>query len=470
MKKLISIRSVLALAFVLGIIPASAEPVLFEGNGHYYEIVADPGIDWNAADAEANSREFAGTFGHLATITSKAEDDFIEALRANADLSRPEVWVGGRQYPHPCTPEPTCNWMWVNGEGAIPIANALVPYANWLPNTSSVSGFEPNDNTGAGSENHLAIGLGGMQGWNDEGALGNIGGFVVEYDTIETLSGSQCNPACSYNGVQYQVEIEPTETITFQSFLIEDNDATCGIEPRNFTLPTVSGAINTTMAKYLCGVKNPETETREFVAVVVSKSFESLQAADVETDPSVYFDFSLTCNNPLLDQNPLEQDIAHFATDIIGDMPRGHSSDATYDCGSSRGKVKGTILFIGTQYVFNDGVELNWNNTPDAVTLAFIGVTRDRLQDLIRAINDAKPGVPKKQLVRWLLMRVAAELAIWTHDRGNYKIARKTVNAVNQLFAKASFNSNAGTAPAFIDIWGSHLLFMYDVKVIPYAP
>lgn len=456
MNKRILVGCLLAPVSLLCALPAAADPYFCAATGHYYEVVEAPGIKWVAAKTQASDLTFAGGTGHLATITSIEEDECVKAAWELGKPSRTEVWIGGFQPKHET--DPSSNWNWVNGDE--------FGYTNWQ------SG-EPNDQYGRASEQHLAVGLGNNYKWNDEGALGNIGGYIVEYETAVTLSGADCNPTCVYNGLEYTVDIEPDEFITFQSFLRTDIDADCGNMTRPFSFETINGTvINTSMAKYLCGVRNPVSKKREFVAVVVSKTFDSLQAADVRTDPSEYFAFSLSCNNPIPDGIDLRiQDIAHFATDDVNDMPRKHSSDATYDCGSSRGKVKGTVLFIGTQYVFKvAGHELHMTATPEAVEQAFIGITRDRVEDLIKAIDQAKPGVPKKQLLRWLSMRVAAGLALWSHDRGYYSTARAKVNLVNQLLANASFTSNAGSAPAFIDIWGSHLVFMYDVKVIPYAP
>jgi hypothetical protein len=458
----------------MGILPASAEPVLFEGNGHYYEIIADPGTNygsaeaaWNAANAAANMSQFAGAFGHLATITTAEEDEFIEGLRAAAKaanvLGAPAVWAGGYQV-LPCTSgsPPNCGWTWVNMEGPF-------VYTNWQPN-------EPND-TG-GDERFYTIGHSNIPGGNDEANQGNAGGYVVEYDTAVTFSGSECVPSCVYNGIEYSIDIQDpeNETIEFQTFLREDDNQACGNATRNFTFNTLSGPVNTTMAKYLCGVKNPTTGKRQFVAVVVNKSFSSVRAADVETDPSVYFpSFSLSCNSPIPAGTDLrQQDILHFATDNVGEMPRSHSSDSTDGCGSSRGKTKGTILFVNTQYVFKDGsgTELDWTGNPESVEQAFIGVTRDRLEDLIKAIDDAKSSVPKKHKARWVAMRLLAGFARAAHHQGFYKIARAEVSAVNQILPTIAFSSGGpgADAVAFIEIWGSHLVFMYDVKVIPYAP
>ena len=73
-------------------------------------------------------------------------------------------------------------WHWVNDEGLIPSSNGNpAGYANWLTG-------EPNDNFGPGSEQFLAINLLGQWGWNDEGNVDLIAGFVVEYDDFDEMA------------------------------------------------------------------------------------------------------------------------------------------------------------------------------------------------------------------------------------------------------------------------------------------
>lgn len=157
---------------------AEAVPVFFAGTGHYYELFLDSGISWTDADSAAQSLSYLGYQGHLATITSAAEDTFVNSLRSGLG----EFWVGGFQ--NPLTEAvATAGWTWVNGEGTFPGTNGGPVYANWL-------GGEPNDFYGPASEQYLAIGLGNQFNWNDEGAFGNVSGYIVEYNVPEpgTLS------------------------------------------------------------------------------------------------------------------------------------------------------------------------------------------------------------------------------------------------------------------------------------------
>jgi hypothetical protein len=173
------VRTAALLAVVGGsAMSADAVPIFFSGTGHYYEFVSAPAITWAAANTAAQSSTFGGVAGHLATLTSFAEDFFVHSNRG----SLAELWVGGFQDPAGQTTT-TAGWTWVNGEGSFPGVNGGLVYSNWQ------SG-EPNDFYGVASEQNLAVAFGGRFGWNDEGAIGNIGGYVVEYSVPEpgTLS------------------------------------------------------------------------------------------------------------------------------------------------------------------------------------------------------------------------------------------------------------------------------------------
>ena len=172
------------LVLILAPVAALATPTEF--NGHFYEVVVypktgHPDKTWPTAKLAAEAAEFTApngmtVNGHLATITSSAEDNFLEGLRAGTPgLHKPEVWVGGFQ-DLPCAPgtAPDCNWTWVNGEGQF-------VYTNW-------QGGEPNDS--GGEEQYLGIGLGGQPGWNDERRLRNIGGYIIEYDV--PIAAAEC--------------------------------------------------------------------------------------------------------------------------------------------------------------------------------------------------------------------------------------------------------------------------------------
>lgn len=142
--------------------------------GHYYQVVAlQQGVTWEQARALAEQSTYNGVHGHLATITSAEEDQFIESLRIEAAPGGYNaVWVGGFQDMDYSSP--TDGWYWVNGEGAIATSTVQGGYSNWQAG-------EPNDYWGLQSENYLAVGHFNNFGWNDYRDDGSVHGYVVEY-------------------------------------------------------------------------------------------------------------------------------------------------------------------------------------------------------------------------------------------------------------------------------------------------
>lgn len=154
-------KLLLLVSLFLAAMPGMSQAVIWvDGDGlvHDYVLVNSNGIAWGAAQTGAQA---LGTGWDLATITSAAEQTFIDA-NVFGPLTG-QYWIGGYQSP---TTEPvaTAGWTWVTGEAW--------SYTNW-------SAGEPNDNYGPGSEQYLGANWNGWS-WNDEGNLANIAGYVAE--------------------------------------------------------------------------------------------------------------------------------------------------------------------------------------------------------------------------------------------------------------------------------------------------
>jgi hypothetical protein len=136
------------------------------GNGHYYEFV--PGnISWTEAKRAAEARVFQGVNGHLATITSAAEKEFMrKALPAH------KAWLGGYQDTQaPDYSEPAGGWRWVTGE--------KWDYTNW--STMSPDEFDPH-------QDFLVLDPGAPPWedgtrWDDAPDNYEVAGYYVEYPT-----------------------------------------------------------------------------------------------------------------------------------------------------------------------------------------------------------------------------------------------------------------------------------------------
>lgn len=156
-----------AVVGLLGLTPeARAQAVLNPANGHYYEAVSVPGgISWTHARDTAAGRIYLGRKGHLVTITSAAEQQFVVANLPTAVTGN--YWLGGYQDRNaPDYSEPAGGWRWVTGEPW--------NYTAWAPG-------EPSNY--ANLENYLNF-YTADGGWNDAADSGSVGvpGYVVEYE------------------------------------------------------------------------------------------------------------------------------------------------------------------------------------------------------------------------------------------------------------------------------------------------
>ena len=137
--------------------------VLWSGNNHLYQVVRVPGgISWEDANQSAQALG-----GHLVTITSASENDFVFSI-ASSLVYQHGFFLGGYQLPG--SPEPNGGWVWVTGEPW--------DYTNWDEG-------EPNNNDiGSGlTEERLHFHWENDSGWNDLPASdGSPRGYIVEYE------------------------------------------------------------------------------------------------------------------------------------------------------------------------------------------------------------------------------------------------------------------------------------------------
>ena len=122
--KILSLLSVLC-CLLLTEINAHAEPVQWEGNGHWYDAIAFEST-WIQARIVASRRTYLDLPGHLATLTSQEENDFVFGTFPVIGY-----WLGGFQVPW--AKELDAGWKWITGEPW--------RFTNW-------AGSEPNDCSG----------------------------------------------------------------------------------------------------------------------------------------------------------------------------------------------------------------------------------------------------------------------------------------------------------------------------------
>ena len=171
------------LALMILAIPAQAEIVQWDANGHYYEYVAEL-VSWEEAMAYAEAQSYNGNQGYLVTLTTAAENDFVYWNVLGGDSPAPwgDPWIGG--YQNDSNSDPADNWHWVTEEPW--------DYTNWAP-------WEPNDWDELYGEMYLQFTPSGGGWWNDHHSL-NPKPMIIEYsdDVVGTEESSWDNVKALY--------------------------------------------------------------------------------------------------------------------------------------------------------------------------------------------------------------------------------------------------------------------------------
>ncbi len=159
--------------------------VKYSANGHYYQLITTT-CSWSTARDNAKNKTYNGMAGHLVTITSSGENDFIQ----KSVLSGQNCWIGASQPSG--SSEPSGGWQWVTGE--------TWSYTNW-------NSGEPNNSGGA---EHVAELYGNSGKWNDLRSSNSLV-YVVEYEHVVFLSIN--------SGVNGTRSTSVTLTLTWNSYL-----------------------------------------------------------------------------------------------------------------------------------------------------------------------------------------------------------------------------------------------------------
>ena len=448
-------RVAFGLTALLGSLAVLAQPVEFDGR--FYEVIVAEGISWDTANETANTMTFQGVQGHLATITSLEEDQFVESLRQQADLAKPEVWVGGFQ--EDGAEEPGGGWMWINGEPIAP-ENTMSPYTNW-------QNGEPND---LGGEMHLGVGHQNIFGWNDERVLGNIGGFVVEYgDKVDATSctGMGCSPSGPGNTIIFEPEqpIPPGATVTQEVITLIDPrpaQGKCG-KKSLVVFADDPDVPNLKISKNHCAADSEG----EFIVLKTEAPSVPFQGftVDVVNVPELFnLDPALPCNIPIpLGSNPEDQDIALWQPTDKKEVVERRALDVTYFCDSSRGRTRGLSYYvIGMQYNFG----IDFDLYPEAVEHKFVVETFKNLVFLKLAIIKARPVLSRSDFR--LLLRTAAKATV-NFVRGKYGDASAKIEEFLMLVDQLAFEPREFNDRGNLEMRGRAIGFMIDVKVAPFA-
>jgi hypothetical protein len=475
--------TILLAAALLPLAASATTPVLkAEGGfeGRWYQVYEAKGITWDDANAAAIAATHNAVQGHLATITAAAEDMYVDALRRDAMLEKPEAWVGGRQKDG--SNEPGEGWMWINNEGPISTAQAPLPsYSNWLDH-------EPNNQN---VEKYLGVGLGNRFGWNDEQALGNIGGFVVEFDNAVPVDPSACTSpeGCGTTAGQtlsFILEaLQDDPKIGIRTYEFMDDPARCGKEPLELFFDDGIPDNEVTIPPYLCGSPRFLLVEVESEGIDISDGTVAIENKVEDALPGNLYD----CTGPFgalngLDLDPQHRDKVTYQTtnparmleNTVGDYYdplsyKGSLSEVTFGCGSSRGKTY-SLSYLGIGLSINFGAEFDLATNPDGNLDAFARLTRYKLEVLKAAVLESKVALNGTfwQKLGYRALTGLTGAAIKFHDRGNYEKALLMVRlfgfTVNNLSYDSIVDENYSGEH---QVRSSNIEFMYTDSILPFT-
>jgi hypothetical protein len=151
-------------------------PLRNPDNGHYYLIGFgdDQPLGWHEASAAAEGLTFLGMTGYLATLTSEAEQDFLQSHGFLSFASADDLWIGASDA------AVEGDWRWVTG----PEAGQLFWRGDYDGEPFGFSPWhegEPND---AGNEDYAVVRY--SQQWNDLAPdfTRYTTGYLVEFSAV----------------------------------------------------------------------------------------------------------------------------------------------------------------------------------------------------------------------------------------------------------------------------------------------
>ncbi|NBX06337.1 MAG: hypothetical protein EBR18_09695, partial [Betaproteobacteria bacterium] len=173
--------------------PVSSQSVKrFAENGHFYQIVVDSTLTPVATQSVAETYNYRGLQGYLATITSAAENGFIKALTATSPAGNAVLLFGASDA------EVDGNWKWVSG----PEKGTALNYFAW-------DGSEPQGYIGGYREDYAAF-QPFYGGWADLPAYPYAAGYIVEYGGMPSTHSLTGNVSSVNEGSKVSFSVATT--------------------------------------------------------------------------------------------------------------------------------------------------------------------------------------------------------------------------------------------------------------------
>ena len=307
---------------------ASANAAIFTwrvedgGNGHSYELVGnyeDPNQRWNweSSKVMAESLEFLGMKGHLVTIGSAAENQFlIDTFHNNSPLptwiglTDNEAFGGFESFGQP-NPQ-TDGWVWVTGEA--------VTFTDWVPGGPDGSFNREEDYALMGSQHrdhHM---------WNDEqSGTGGDAQFFVEYEPAVVPEPTSLGLWCSFSlaAVVWRLRRRVATQYPRHVSHCHLNAATLAfVTSLALALPTWCPAEDgKPLADQVAAVKQSHAELEEwFYAELRAAKRDNQKVSDANKKYRAGKLKHVAALQPLIDENPTDSAAFEAALVLVGDM------------------------------------------------------------------------------------------------------------------------------------------------------
>jgi hypothetical protein len=302
------------------------------------------------------------------------------------------------------------------------------------------------------------VGLGGQFGWNDEGFLGNIGGYIVEYEGVAgeqpagtvdpgDCQGTACNPSGAQEVMLPVIVVEPGGTPKLTQLvkaIFTDPRVNALGECADRRLldvfeeldPNGPAALNGSLIlpEFLCGSRN--------FAVIRSDAVDFAVLADVvrsEQFPETIFPQFYECDDPADLRDLQERGVFVWSPDETeAPVLEGRALELTNDCGSSRGATRELSYFVLNLHI-DCGIPFGSNDP--GVLQCFVDLTNDKFANLGIALENARTSLtaPNYGMLRSLWSSAADNFLI-----GNYAKALARLERFITKVKSAEFDIGSG--------------------------
>lgn len=250
----------------------STAPVYNPANGHWYQYVSPPGqIDWPNARAAAASVSYAGYPGHLATITSPDENQFVSRYLTTNGVQG-GIWLGGYQdHSAPDYSEPAGGWRWLTGEPW--------GYTSWFQG-------EPNN---AGNED--ALEMASVGNWNDLSPLQRQGSYLIEYEPTPTNTGPLLsfspNPIVGGQPATGQLILAQAAGLGGTVVTLTSSNPAAAVPPAIVVVPPGANSLSFPVVTFAVAAATPATITATYSGGVGSAALQVLPGSSSAPSPSL---------------------------------------------------------------------------------------------------------------------------------------------------------------------------------------